>query len=75
MSRHIMAKRNISATVDEELLDRLDAAAKQTERNRSWIISAAIETYLEELEDLQIARARLDEERLSPAEMRKKLGV
>lgn len=69
-----MSKRNISATVDEDLLARLDAVAKETERNRSWIISAAIENYLEELEDLQIAKARLDEERLTPSELRKKLG-
>ena len=70
-----MSKQNISATIDEDLLKRLDAVAKETERNRSWLISNAIETYLEELEDLRIAKARLDEERLSAAEMRKKVGV
>ena len=70
-----MGKRNISATVDEELLERLDVVAKETERNRSWLISTAIETYLQELEDLRIAKGRLDEDRLSPAEMRKRLGV
>jgi predicted DNA-binding protein len=70
-----MSKRNISATVEEELLERLDAVAKETERNRSWLISNAIEAYLEDLEDLQLAKARLAEERLSPSEMRKKLGV
>ncbi len=70
-----MSKKNISATVSEELLERLDAVAKETERNRSWLVSKAIEAYLEELEDLQIAKERLHEERLSPSEMRKKLGV
>jgi len=70
-----MGKRNISATVDEELLERLDAVAKETERNRSWLISTAIETYLQELEDLRIAKGRLDEDRLSPEEMRTRLGV
>lgn len=70
-----MSKRNISATVDEELLKRLDAVAKETERNRSWLISTAIEAYLEELEDLRIAKGRLDEDRLTPEEMRKSLGV
>lgn len=70
-----MSKRNISATVDEELLKRLDAVAKETERNRSWLISTAIEAYLEELEDLRIAKGRLDEDRLTPEAMRKSLGV
>ena len=70
-----MSKRNISATVDEELLKRLDAVARETERNRSWLISNALETYLDELEDLQIARERLDEERVDSQEMRKRLGV
>jgi predicted DNA-binding protein len=70
-----MSKKNISATVSEDLLERLDAVAKETERNRSWLVSKAIEAYLEELEDLQIAKERLHEERLSPSEMRKKLGV
>ena len=70
-----MSKKNISATVSEELLERLDAVVKETERNRSWLVSKAIESYLDELEDFQIAKERLDEERLSPSEMRKKLGV
>ncbi len=70
-----MSKKNISATVSEDLLERLDAVAKETERNRSWLVSKAIEAYLEELEDGRIAKQRLHEERLSPSEMRKKLGV
>ncbi len=70
-----MSKKNISATVSEDLLERLDALAKETERNRSWLVSKAIEAYLEELEDVRIAKQRLHEERLSPSEMRKKLGV
>ena len=55
--------------------ERLDAVARETERNRSWLISNALETYLDELEDLQIARERLDEERVGSQEMRKRLGV
>jgi predicted DNA-binding protein len=58
-----------------DLIARLDALAKETERNRSWLIAKAIDSYLEELEDVRIARERLHEERLSPAEIRKKLGV
>ena len=70
-----MSKKNISTTVSEDLLERLDAVAKETERNRSWLVSKAIEAYLEELDDVRIAKERLHDERLSPSEMRKKLGV
>jgi predicted DNA-binding protein len=70
-----VSKVNISATVSEDLLERLDVVAKETERNRSWLVSKAIEAYLDELEDVRIAKERLHEERLSPSEMRKKLGV
>jgi predicted transcriptional regulator len=44
-----MAKHNISATIDGELLERLNQLAELTERNRSWLITKAIESYLEEL--------------------------
>ena len=70
-----MSKKAISATLDPELIDRLDVLAEETERNRSWLISKAIESYLEELEDLKIAKERLNDERLSSAELRKKVGL
>ena len=69
-----MSTRNISATVPQSLLERLDHVAQATERNRSWLISKAIESYLEELEDAEIALSRLGEERLTPRDLRKKLG-
>lgn len=70
-----MSKQTISASLSADLVARLDALAKETERNRSWLIAKAIDSYLEDLEDLKIARQRLHEERLSPIEIRKKLGV
>jgi len=70
-----MNKRAVSATLDPDLVDRLDALVEETERNRSWLISKAVESYLEELEDLKIAKERMRDERLSSAELRKKVGV
>ena len=70
-----MSTKNISATLDPGLLKRLDKVAQATERNRSWLISKAIESYLEELEDAQIATERLHDKRLTPAQVRKALGV
>lgn len=70
-----MAKQNISITLDSDLLDRLEEVTKETERKRSWLINKAIETYLEELEDLKIAKNRLRDERFTPARLRKQLGL
>lgn len=68
-------KTNVSATIDKKLLKRLDTIAKQTERNRSWLLNKAVECYLEEYEDLNVAKARLSDERLTPAQLRKALHV
>lgn len=70
-----MAKLNISATIDGELLEKLNELAELTERKRSWLIAKAIESYLEELEDLGIAKERLNDERLTPTKLRKELGA
>jgi predicted DNA-binding protein len=70
-----MQKQNVSATIEKELLKRLDAVATQSERNRSWLISQAIAHYLEELEDYQAAKDRLHDERLSPTALRRAIGL
>lgn len=70
-----MPKQNVSATLDEDLLEKLDAVAEETERNRSWLISKAVEVYLEELEDLKIAKDRLQDDRLTSAALRKEIGL
>ncbi len=70
-----MSTQNVSATLDRDLLKKLDHLAEQTERNRSWLISKAVECYFEELEDLEIAKERLHDERLSPMALRKALHV
>jgi len=68
-----MPTQNISATIEKKLLSKLDALAEETERNRSWIIGKAVESYLEDLEDLKIAKQRLKEPRLSPSGIKKLL--
>ena len=70
-----MSKQNISATIDTDLLEKLNELAELTERKRSWLIAKAIECYLEELEDLRIAKERLHDTRLTPAELRKELSA
>jgi RHH-type rel operon transcriptional repressor/antitoxin RelB len=68
----------ISIRVPDELADQLEGVAKETDRSRSYIILKAIESYLEEVADLQIALERLRDKSdpiISSAEMRKSLGL
>jgi len=65
----------VSATLKKDLLKRLNTLSVESERNRSWIISKALEEYLDEIEDGQIAKDRMRQARLSSAALRKKLGV
>lgn len=67
----------ISIRIPEELAKRLDGIVKETERPRSYIIQKALESYLEEYADLQIALDRLHDktdEVVSGKELRKALG-
>ena len=70
-----MGKKTISATIDDKLSKRLDELCEETERKRSWIIERAIETYLDELEDVRVAKERLGDERLSSSAFKKAVGV
>jgi len=70
--------KSISARLPKELADRLDKIAKETERPRSYIIQKALEYYLEELADLQVALDRLYDKAdpvVSGKELRKALGL
>lgn len=68
----------ISLRLPENLLKPLDKLSEDSERPRTYLIKKALENYLEECQDYQIAMERLhdkDDEIISPAELRKKLGV
>jgi len=68
----------ISVRLPKALADRLDNIAKETERPRSYIIQKALELYIEDYADLQIALDRLHETAdpvISGKELRKSLGL
>jgi RHH-type rel operon transcriptional repressor/antitoxin RelB len=68
----------ISVRVPEKLVAELDDVAKETERSRSFHIQKAIEAYLEDYADLQIAVDRLrdlSDPIISSDEMRQQLGI
>ena len=68
----------ISVRLPKHLADRLDGIARETERSRSYIIQKALESYIEDYADLQIALDRLHDRTdpvVSGKEMRKSLGL
>lgn len=56
-------KKNISFSLDEELIKKINEISRVSERTKSWLVKNAIENYLEEIEDVEIAHQRsLDSE-------------
>ncbi|MHB8895670.1 MAG: DUF6290 family protein [Candidatus Geothermincolia bacterium] len=68
----------ISVRLPENLASHLDNISKETERSRSFIIQKALESYIEDYAELQIALDRLHDkgdEIVSSKEMRKSLAI
>ncbi|MGZ8428365.1 MAG: type II toxin-antitoxin system RelB family antitoxin [Candidatus Deferrimicrobiaceae bacterium] len=68
----------ISIRLPDALAEQLKGVAKETDRPRSYIIQKALESYLEDIADLQIALDRLRDKSdslVTSAEMRKSLGL
>jgi RHH-type rel operon transcriptional repressor/antitoxin RelB len=68
----------ISVRIPKELADQVDGIAKETERSRSFIIQKALESYIEDYADLQVALDRLRDKTdaiVTGKEMRKSLGL
>ncbi|HAK97282.1 MAG TPA: DNA-binding protein [Planctomycetes bacterium] len=68
----------LSIRLPEELLKQLDAVATETERPRSFIVQKALEAYLHDFADLQIALDRLHDKAdpvVSGKDLRKSLGL
>ena len=68
----------ISVRLSKELADQLDNIAKETERPRSYIIQKALELYIEDYADLQVALDRLHDKTdsiVSGKELRRSLGL
>jgi RHH-type rel operon transcriptional repressor/antitoxin RelB len=70
--------RAISIRIPDKLAQELDVISKDTERPKSYHIQKALESYLEERADLQVALDRLHDTTdavVSINDMRKKLGI
>ncbi len=68
----------ISIRLPDGLTQALDVVATTTERTKTYLIRKAVETYLSEYADYQVALDRLhdkDDRVLSGRELRKRLGL
>lgn len=68
----------ISVRVSDKLLHELEDIAAETERSRAFHIQKALEVYVEDYADLQIALDRLHDQAdpvLSGKELRKSVGL
>lgn len=68
----------ISVRLPKDLASQLDSISKETDRPRSYIIQKALESYIEDFADIQIALDRLhdrSDEVISSKDMRKSLGL
>ena len=69
---------SVSVRLPEKLAKELDNIAKNTERSRSYLMQKALEAYLEEQADFQVALDRLNDTNdpvISLDDMRKELEV
>jgi RHH-type rel operon transcriptional repressor/antitoxin RelB len=69
-------KKIISVSLDEEIIGRIDEVSRVSERTKSWIVKKAVENYLDEIEDAEIAFNRLNDDQaayLSEKELKIKL--
>ena len=68
----------LSVRLPDKMVHELDSVARATERPKSYLVQKALETYLEEQADLQIALDRMrdvNDQAISISEMRKELGL
>ena len=68
---------SISLRLPEAIAKALDELASATERSRTYLIRKALEAYMAEYADYQVALDRLkdkDDPVISSAELRKRLG-
>ena len=68
----------ISVRLPDSIANKLGRVAKETERSRSFVVQKAVETYLDDFADLQIALDRFrnnSDPVVTSKDMRKSLGL
>ena len=68
----------ISIRIPENLAKQLEGIAKETDRPRSYVVRKALEAYMEDYADFQVALDRLrdkSDQVISSRELKKSLGL
>ena len=65
----------LAIRLPEDLDKRLTELAERTGRTKSHYVRAALEEYLDDLEDHHLAAARVEEARISLEEVERRLGL
>ncbi len=71
-------KTTLSLRLPDEVAEKLEDLANETHRSKTYIIRTALEQYLTEYSEYQVALDRLkdkDDEIISSKEMRERLGL
>ena len=70
-----MAKKAVSLTLDNELVEKIEFLSRDTERPKSYFVNLALKEFFEEIEDADIALERKKEKRISLTEIKKRLKI
>ena len=68
----------LTVRLGKELSEKINELSKETDRPKSWIIKKALESYLEDFEDAEVALHRLGDKNdveLTVDEVRRELGL
>lgn len=72
-------KKNVSISFDVEKLKKIDEICRVSERTKTWVITKAVDNYLEDLEDAEIAHERLisasKTDYITEEELKKEIGL
>jgi RHH-type transcriptional regulator, rel operon repressor / antitoxin RelB len=70
--------KTLTIRMEDELYKNLSAVSKEMDRDKTFILKKALEKYIEEYSDYQMALDRLndkDDKIISSSEMGKRLGI
>lgn len=74
----MVASETLAIRITPELKERLESIAKSSRRSKAWVVNRALELYLEDLEDVEVADSRVmdtSDEILSVDDFRKQHGL
>lgn len=71
-------KTHISASLDKDVVDKMNQFCKAEERPRSWVITKALVEFLQDRQDIEIAYERMQSPKkkiITSKALRSRLGI